>query len=216
MQGDKILIEAHHRRAAQKIVKALISTISETTDRYTISVAGESGSGKSETAAAIAEALEEQGIRSLILQQDDYYMHPPKTNDRMRRQESSWRGMQEVRLALLDRNLQEFLDGAVTLEKPLALYEEDRIDTETLDMRDIRVAIAEGTYTTTLTYAKTHVFIDRNYLDTRAHREKRGRNTAELDAFTEGILKIEHEIVSAHKANADIVITKDYDVLFES
>ncbi len=36
--------------------------------------------------------------------------------------------------------------------------------------------IAEGTYTTLLPNADTRVFIDRTYLETRAHREKRARH----------------------------------------
>lgn len=212
MRGDKIVIEAHHRQAGQQVVAMILPAIRATDGRYTITVAGESGSGKSETAAAIAEALDAHGIASLILQQDDYYVYPPITNDRTRREDTSWVGVKEVRLDVLDRNLREFLDGATALAKPLVLYEEDRIDEETLPVGDATVAIAEGTYTTLLEHVKTRVFINRTRLDTREHREKRSRYDKELDAFTEDILKIEHEIVSAHRANADIIITKDYDV----
>jgi hypothetical protein len=41
-------------------------------------------------------------------------------------------------------------------------------------------------------------------------RKKRGRE--EMDPFIEEVLKIEHAIISQHKARADIVITRDYDV----
>ena len=74
------------------------------------------------------------------------------------------------------------------------------------------MAIAEGTYTTLLENVNTRVFIARNYLDTRAHREKRQRHSSELDEFTARVLRIEHEIISSHRRRADIVITRDYDV----
>ena len=72
------------------------------------------------------------------------------------------------------------------------------------------VLIAEGTYTTLLESALTHVFIDRSYRETRAHREKRKRDAAELDPFIDTVLEIEHGIISAHKARAQIVIDGDY------
>jgi hypothetical protein len=74
------------------------------------------------------------------------------------------------------------------------------------------VAIAEGTYTTLLSHANTKIFIDRDYLDTRAHREKRKRAASELDPFIDEVLEIEHGIISAHRARADIIIDKDYSV----
>lgn len=131
MRGDKIIVEAHHRSAAQAIVPLILPKIAASPGRYTITVAGESGSGKSETATAIADALAAHDLSTVIFQQDDYFVHPPKTNDGVRRKDISWVGPQEVRLDLLDRHLQAFLDGAARIEKPLAIYEEDRFVTET-------------------------------------------------------------------------------------
>ncbi len=47
MRGDTIIVEEHHRRAAAEIVPALLPRIRKSGEKYTISVAGESGSGKS-------------------------------------------------------------------------------------------------------------------------------------------------------------------------
>lgn len=98
MKGDSIIVEEHHVRAAEKIVGMVQPEIEASEDRYTITVAGESGSGKSETAQAIAEELGKKGIKSVIFQQDDYFVHPPRTNDKTRRKDISWVGPQEVRL----------------------------------------------------------------------------------------------------------------------
>lgn len=212
MRGDRIIVEPHHRLAAAGIVDHLRPRLIAGDGRCTLSIAGESGSGKSETATAVAEALEAEGITSLILQQDDYYVHPPRTNDQTRRADIDWVGPGEVRLDLLDSHLQAFLEGATEIEKPLVIYEDDRIDTETLTIGPARLAIAEGTYTTLLDNARTHVFIDRNYRDTRGHREKRNRAASELDAFTERVLAIEHDLISAHKARAELIVAKDYTV----
>ncbi len=212
MRGDTIIVEEHHRRAAAKIVPALLLKIDGSVGKYTLSVAGESGSGKSETATAIAEALEKEGIASVILQQDDYFVYPPKSNDRARRDDIAWVGPQEVRLDLLDTHLRAFHDNVDSIDKPLVDYETDSIGAERIVVADARVAIAEGTYTSLLDNVDIRVFIARDYEETRAHREKRKRDAAELDPFIDDVLKIEHGIISSHRARADIVINADYSV----
>lgn len=212
MRGDTIIVEEHHRRAAAEIVPALLSGIRRSEEKYTISVAGESGSGKSETATAIAEALAQEGIDSVIFQQDDYFVYPPKSNDRARRDDITWVGPQEVRLDLLDEHLNAFRNGAASIDKPLVVYEADSVTAEDMPTADAHVAIAEGTYTSLLENIDTRIFIARDYEQTRAHREMRKRDAAELDPFIDEVLKIEHAIISEHRARVDIVINADYSV----
>ncbi len=212
MRGDTIIVEEHHRRAAAEIVPALLPALRRSGRKYTISVAGESGCGKSETAAAFADALAEQGIDSVIFQQDDYFVYPPKSNDRARRDDISWVGPQEVKLDLLDQHLSAFCNGAASIDKPLVDYETDSITAEDMPTAEAGVAIAEGTYTSLLENIHTRIFIARDYEETRAHREKRKRAAAELDPFIDEVLKVEHAIISEHRVRADIVINADYSV----
>ncbi len=212
MRGDTIIVEAHHRKAAEAIVPLILPLITASQGKYAITVAGESGSGKSETATAITEALAEKGIASTIFQQDDYFVYPPKTNDRTRRKDIGWVGPQEVRLDLLNEHLQAFLDNAESIDKPLVIYETDSISSEKIAVGNARVALAEGTYTSLLDKADTRIFIDRDFSETRAHREKRKRDESELDPFIDDVLKIEHDIISSHKSRADIIIHTDYSV----
>jgi len=212
MRGDIVLVEEHHRRVAELIAERLLDEIRGRNRPTTLTVAGESGSGKSETAQAIANALRTQGITAAILQQDDYFVHPPDTNDRTRRANICWVGSTEVRLDLLDEHLQAAREGANTLGKPLVIYEEDRITTEEMDLTGAGVIIAEGTYTSLLEHADRRVFIARNRLDTMEYRMRRGRE--DFDPFIEQVLEIEHEIISQHMALADVVITRDYEVEF--
>lgn len=212
MQGDSIVVEAHHRKAASGIGPLVMPLIEATSGRYTISIAGQSGSGKSETAVALSDALAPHGIACAILQQDDYFVYPPKTNDRTRRKDIGWVGPQEVKLALMDEHLKAFLNGADEVGKPLVDYESDTVSEETMTFGDARVLIAEGTYTTLLEQCRTHVFIDRTYLQTRAHREKRMRDKSELDPFIDQVLEIEHGIISSHKTRAQIIVDADYNV----
>lgn len=212
MEGDRIVIEPHHEKAARAVDDWLEARDMPNDERIVITVAGESGSGKSETAAALAEALGQRGVDSVIFQQDDYFVYPPKSNDRARRDDIDWVGPGEVRLDLLDEHLQRFRDGATRLHKPLVRYADDRIDEETIDLHGFRVAIAEGTYTTLLASADVHVFIDRTWEQTRAHREKRSRDAAELDPFIDRVLAIEHDIISGHRDRADLIVDADYAV----
>jgi uridine kinase len=212
VRGDIIIVEEHHRAAGRAIAERLAAGIKERDRRTTITVAGESGSGKSETATAIAEELAPYGISAAILQQDDYFIHPPKTNDRTRRANICWVGPTEVQLDLLDAHLEAARSGADDVTKPLVIYEEDTVVEEVMDISNAQVVIAEGTYTSLLENVDTRVFIARNRLETMAHRQKRGRE--QFDPFIEEVLKIEHEIISKHVERADVVISRDYEVSF--
>lgn len=212
MRGDQLVIEPHHRKAAQGLYEQLAAAVKASAAKQVITVAGESGSGKSETAQALADLLENDGTRAMIFQQDDYFVHPPRTNDRTRRADIEWVGPQEVRLDLMDEHLAAFRNGADEIIKPLVDYEADRIEQEHLATGSARVAIAEGTYTTLLEQANWRAFINRTAAETRAHREKRARHASELDPFIEQVLTIEHDIISAHRSRADFIIESDYSV----
>jgi len=211
MIGDRLIIKQRHRRAAEQIADHVLGQTGSPTRIYTITVAGESGCGKSETARALADRLTERAMPTLVLQQDDYFVYPPKTNDRARRRDISWVGMREVRLALLDEHLHRARCGQELLVKPLVVYEEDRITEETVCLRGYAAVIAEGTYTTTLENADTRVFIDLDYLQTLSSRLERAREAQ--DDFLERVLAIEHEIIAAHKSRADLIVDKDFQVI---
>jgi uridine kinase len=210
MRGDVIIVEEHHRRAAEQIVEHLLDEVRTHTSAFAITVAGESGSGKSEMGKALSEAFEARDIRTAVLGQDDYFVLPPKSNDARRREDISWVGTGEVRLALLDEHVKAAKAGAVSLTKPEVVYDEDRIDEDVVSLDGVQVVIAEGTYTTLLDQADRHVFIDRDYRATLETRKRRNRE--KFDPFIERVLEREHEIIREHKDRADIVITDTYDV----
>ena len=214
MKGDKIIIESHHYRAADAIVPSIADAINANQSRYVISVSGESGSGKSETALAMKERLAGRGISCVILGQDDYFVHPPKTNDAARRRDPAWLGPAvEVRLDLLDEHCRAAIRGAALIVKPLVDYAADRIEEERVSLEGIKVVIVEGTYTALLKHVHTRVFIARTKLETLEHRRKRNRGNEAFDPFIENILETEHKIIAGHRFLADFIITRDYDVI---
>jgi uridine kinase len=214
MKGDVILVDERHRKAAGVIVSAIIGKMGAKGARYVIGVSGESGSGKSETARAIADELSKLGIRSVIIGQDDYFVLPPRSNDARRRADPEWLGPHvEVNLVLMEGNLRTAVDGATELTKPLVDYDKDRAGEETMSLEGVAAIIAEGTYTSLLKHVDTRVFIAGSREDTLAHRLKRNRGGEALDPFVEQVLMKEHMIIAGHRQLADFVITKDYDVL---
>ena len=211
MQGDVLIINKNHRKATRQTIPFILDKIKSATNKFIITVAGESGAGKSEIAASIAKELEKNNITNFIFQQDDYFVYPPKTNSQVRLKDINHVGISEVKLDLLDDEIQMVKHGQTLIEKPLVIFEEDRIDKEAVELKDKDVLIAEGTYTTALKNADIRIFIDRNHQDTKASRLERNRE--KQDEYLEKILLIEHNIISKHKALADIIITKEYNAI---
>ncbi len=207
MIGDRVIPKPYHTRAAEQIIQLLGDSLPA--DRPVITVAGESGSGKSEIAVELQRLYKERGRSLYIFGQDDYFLYPPKTNDGMRRKDISHVGTGEVNLKLLDEHLAEFKQpGSSELKKPLVIFDEDRIAQETIDATQIDMAVAEGTYTSLLKNVDYRVFIDRTYEQTLEDRIARKRD--HIDDVSDRILKIEHEIISKHRSLADIVVNTDY------
>jgi len=205
MIGDKLIIEQHHTDRAAEICRLVKDRFR---DKFVITVAGESGSGKSEVGSEIARLLTEEGFNTGVLQQDDYFVFPPRTNHEMRRRNLEQVGLYEVKLDFLDSNLRSFKRGDSPIYKPLAIYDQDRITTEEMDTSNLAALIAEGTYTTLLRFADFRVFIDRDYHMTLEARKRRARD--KWEPFIQDVLEREHQIISQHKALADVVILSDF------
>lgn len=213
MKGDIIILNEHHIGAGRIIVSNILDRVIHKTNRFVITVAGESGSGKSETALAIANELNKFGIKSVTLGQDDYFFLPPRSNSEKRRADPDWLGPHmEVNFKVLEQNLVDALGGSSTIEKPLVDYNANTVASETVDLKEVKVIIAEGTYTSLLKHVDVKVFISRNWMTTLEDRKKRNRGNEVRDPFTETILSIEHKIIAGHRYLADFIINDDFEV----
>jgi uridine kinase len=158
--------------------------------------------------------LEKHGIRSVVLGQDDYFVLPPRSNDRQRRNDPQWLGPHvEVRLDMMERNLVSAIQGTSEIIKPLVDYDANTIRDETISLDGIRALIAEGTYTSLLKHVDTRIFIARSWRDTLEDRQQRSRGKEVGDPFIEQVLSMEHKIIAGHRQLADFVITKDLEVV---
>lgn len=176
--------------------------------RAVITIAGESGSGKSVTAVSLAEAFAEQDIRALVIHQDDYFIRPPHTNHAFRLRMADAIGPHEVRLDLLQAHIDAFREGVSQVEAPLVDFARDRIGHQTLDFGGMEVLIVEGTYVSLLERITARVFMARTYLDTVEQRKARGRD--QDDPRILSFLEREHEIIAPMRERADIVMDHDY------
>jgi len=213
MIGDKIIISEYHHEAARMVLEQL--KILNLELPYSISVSGESGSGKSEIAEVLRIKLDELGYRVMVLGQDDYFRLPPHSNHRQRKIDIQWVGPQEVQMELMNEHVKKLCSKRKRrIIKPLVHFSDDMIGTETVT-GPYDVIIAEGTYTALLRDVSVHIFIDANFRETRMHRLSRNRDQSleddrdrELD-FLENVLQIEHEIISRQKNLAQIVIPSE-------
>ena len=205
MKGDRLSVKEHHTRIARQVVELLWPRM---VDRYVVSVGGESGAGKSEIAHELARLLGEGGRPAAVIQMDDYFVFPPKTNHEMRRRNIEQVGQYEVKLDFMQSNLRSFKQGESLLYKPLVIYDEDRITTELLDVGDKSALIVEGTYVTALDFVDCRVFIDRTYRDTEMQRLSRGRDR--IEGFIADVLEREHRIVCEQRNLADLVVRRDF------
>lgn len=210
MIGDIINLEKRHLETAENIYK-ILGQNNIHTKKWAVGICGESGSGKSVTAFALKKVLEEHGIGSFVIQMDDYFKFPPKTNHENRQKSFDNIGMHEVQLELIEENIKDFKKGSSSIKKPLVHYQNNSVSQEILDLDDIQVLIIEGTYILSIDEFDFSIFIDRNYKDTYENRMQRNRD--EQSEFIEKVLGIEHNIIRQLKEKADIVLGKDYQIV---
>ena len=180
--------------------------------KMAISIAGQSGCGKTTLSRAIKEELEHYGKKVIILHQDEYFKLPPKQNHQARLSNFDHIGPQEANLELLDSHIQKIKSPEIqTLAIPHLDWVTDQEETRFIDVRDVDLIIVEGTYTSLLKHVDQRIFIDTNYLDTQKNRANRNRE--EQSDFIERVLQKESSIISQHQKLADIVLNQHFNII---
>ena len=181
-------------------------------ERTVVGVAGESGSGKSTTAVALAREFAGGGLPAVVLYQDDYFIRPPRTNHEHRLRDIAAVGPHEVDLARLAEHVDLFRRGRDGVEVPAVDYQANRFRTRRVDFAAARVLVVEGTYVLTLPALDARVFLEATHEDTRARRLARARDRDVDSAFDRRVLAIEHEVIRRQAALADVVIDREFRV----
>ena len=208
---DDATVPAAAPALARALARRLLARHAPRAGRRVIGVAGESGSGKSVTAVALARELREAGIPTGVLHQDDYFHRPPRTNHLHRVEDVEARvGPQEVDLARLAAHVAAFRRGDDGVEGPRVDWPGDRFLARRLDFGALAALVVEGTYVLHLPDLDARVFLAATWEDTRERRRLRGRDI--IDPVIDRILAIEHRIIAAQAAGADVVIDREFQL----
>jgi len=214
MIGDEIDERKLNFLATKKIL-AVIQPLLKS-KKFVFAIAGESGSGKTYMSIALKKELENQGVRSLILHMDDFFHLPPATNHQNRLADLGNIGPHELDLPRLNQVIKEFIHGEQSVSLPQIHYYLNMISEIEVSLQHIDTLIIEGTYAFFLENTDFHLYMSRNYLETREFREQRNRGNEVNDPFVEIVLQIEHKIISATKNKADAWIDFDHNLKYHA
>ena len=207
MLGDILLIEEKHHKAADQILQH-IKNVKE--KKYVIAIGGESGYGKSEVDHVVAKKLKNKGKLSKIIHIDNYYLVPPQGRTAWRKEHGFESiGLNEYNWELINKNIDEFTRNQKSTMPCIDLLT-DQIDQLTTDFNEIQYLIIEGLYSVKVN-ADLRVFIVLTYHETKKAQILRGKEPQ--NEFRLNVLKREHEVVQSLRPIADLIVTKDYEVI---
>jgi uridine kinase len=208
--GERLVLDARHLTFARSLAELLEAKLAlASASRPVIAIAGESGSGKSITATALAEVLRERGRRVVVLHQDDYFVRPPRANHDHRCVDLGSVGPQEVNLLLLAAHVAAFRAGR-DATGPRVDYASDSFTTCELPLANADVLVVEGTYVFQLADADVRIFLEATHEDTAERRRLRNRD---VDApIVDQVLAIEHALIAPQVRQADIVIDREFRI----
>jgi len=207
MLGDVLLITENHRRAAEQIVSRLGKFKSE---KVVIAIGGESGAGKSELAHVVSRRLKERGELAKILHIDNYYKVSPTERTEWRKRH----GIESIGLAeydwdLINQNVTEFRQSKEAILPCIDLLtdQEDKLIT---NFEGIKHLVVEGLYPLKVD-ADLKIFIDLTYHETKKAQVVRCKEPQ--NEYRLQVLEREHQVVQSLRPLADLIVTKDFEVV---
>lgn len=214
MIGEQIDLSKLNFSAADSLLENFAELLRS--PKLVMAIAGESGSGKTHMSAALCAAFERNHRKVLVLHMDDFFHLPPAQNHQSRLKSLQNIGPQEVNLDRLNTIIDAFKSAETSLVVPQVHYYEDRIEEQDLDIEKVEVLIIEGTYAFLLNHIDFHLFMSRNFQQTRSLREQRNRGNEVNDPFVEQVLAIEHQLITATKEKADAWIDIDFNLRYHA
>jgi len=207
MLGDILLITEKHIKAGEQVVNRLSEIKSE---KMVIAIGGESGAGKSEIAHVISRKLKGEGELAKILHIDNYYKVSPRERTEWRKKHGVESiGLSEYDWDLINRNVAEFRESKEAILPCIDLLtdQEDKLIT---NFEGIKYLIVEGLYPLKAD-ADLKIFIDLTYHETKKAQVLRGKEPQ--DKFRLQVLQREHEVVQSLRPLADLLVTKEFEVV---
>ncbi len=211
MLGDILLIQEKHKKAGEQIIQIILQ---QKKKKYIVAISGESGSGKTELAHVIAKGLRKHGIFAKPMHIDNFY----NTDPLKRRQ---WRSEQGIENVVgfneylwddINRVIDDFKKGRVS-EMPCVDLVTEQVDKLITDFSTVDMLIVDGLYAIKTEGVDLRIFIDLTYLETKEKHTKDSRGKEVMDEVRWATLAQEHKMVKSLKPLADVIITREYDVI---
>jgi uridine kinase len=209
MLGDVLLIEEKHRNAGETIIRKILE---RKKDKFMIAISGESGSGKSELAHVIAKGLRKHGIMAKPIHIDNYYrIHPlERTEWRKNNGIENVVGYSEYDWDTIYRNIEDFKNNRLSTMPCVDLVTE-QVDRLTTDFKGIDMLVIDGLYAIKTEGVDLRIFLELTYHETKKAQVVRGKEPQ--NEYRMAVLEQEHRMVQSLKPKADILISKEYEVL---
>jgi len=209
MLGDVLLIEDKHRVAGEAIIQKILE---QKKDKFMIAISGESGSGKSELAHVIAKGLRKHGIMAKPIHIDNYYrIHPlERTEWRKKNGIENVVGYDEYDWDTIYKNIEDFRNNRES-SMPCVDLVTEQVDRLTTDFKGIDMLVIDGLYAIKTEGVDLRIFLELTYHETKKAQVVRGKEPQ--NEYRMAVLEQEHRMVQALKPKADILISKEYEVL---
>ncbi len=208
MLNDRITVNKKHIDAANVVVDDILPEIGQ---KYIMAIGGEVGSGKSTLAYTIAMRLKKEGVKSKIIDLDDFYKVPPHERKQWRRDHGIESvGPDEYDWDSINTLIGDFRQGRKSTMPCVDLITSE-VDQLRTSFKGIRVLIINGLYATKLNQADFRVFIELTYAETK-EAQLFGQKE-EMTGFRKQILEREHKMVQALKPGCDMFF--DFDAILD-
>jgi uridine kinase len=209
MLGDVLLIEDKHRDAGEAIIQKILE---RKKDKFIIGISGESGSGKSELAHVIAKGLRKHGIMAKPIHIDNYYRILPleRTEWRKKNGIENVVGYGEYDWETIYSNIEDFKNNRKSTMPCVDLVTE-QVDQLTTDFIGIDMLVVDGLYAIKTDGVDLRIFLELTYHETKKAQVVRGKEPQ--NEYRMAVLEQEHRMVQALKPKADILISKEYEVM---
>ncbi len=209
MLGDVLLIEEKHRNAGEAIIQKILE---RKKDKFIIGISGESGSGKSELAHVIAKGLRKHGIMAKPIHIDNYYKVLPLERTEWRKKNGIEKvvGYGEYDWDAIYRNIEDFKNNRKS-DMPCVDLVTEQVDQLTTDFNGIDMLVIDGLYAIKTDGVDLRIFLELTYHETKKAQVVRGKEPQ--NEYRMAVLEQEHRMVQALKPKADILISKEYEVL---
>ncbi len=211
MLGDILLIQEKHKKAGEDIIQRILK---QKKDKFIVAISGESGSGKSELAHVIARGLRKHGIMAKPLHTDNYYNSDPLKRKAWRVENGIEKvvGYNEYLWDEIHQNIDDFKNNRKS-EMPCVDLVTEQVDRLITDFCTVDMLVVDGLYSIKTKEADLRIFIELTYLETKEKHTKDSRGKEVMDEVRWAILGQEHKMVQSLKPLADLLITKDYEVV---